>query len=673
MGHRLLIAFQGSPAAKPFLALEKNHQKHHDAATPIGWLGLWLLLCAWLGLTGWILSALRFLNIAGYSLSFALAATLLVAFRKSCLPRLPGLRPAALRRRFRRLPACLYLLSFCMALAGGLIYAPSNYDALCYRVPRVLQWIAEGSWHWIHTSHVAVNTRTTATEWISLPILLLTSSDRLLFLPNIISFAFLPGLVFAILSRLGISRRVSAQWMWIFPSGYCFALQAGSIGNDLIGTTLFLGGILHALKARNSMQWQDFALACIGMALATGSKASNLPLGLVWMLALFPAISLLKRFPIRCLALAPILTLISFLPTAWHNHKITGDWTGLTHEGTLLRGGDPLLYVSWNIPYLLVQNLTPPLFPFNRAWNNAVIEMTPSDLRTRLESKFEPSAAGWMAHETMMEENGPLGLGIVGLLVIGAVLGPFAQHRAGIPSQVPTKNALLWLIFSGAVVSLLPILMKSGLAGSGRYLAPHYLLLILPFLITPGLAAFMRTKLWKAGVIVCFLGLFAAMTLSAARPLWPALTVLDSIGANQSDNRLLRRAWEVYSVYRQRPEAFAPIRDQLPPEAARVGFLSANTPEASLWKPYGNRQILHIKTTDTPQSIRDRGIRYVVAGDRTMREASFPELEEWCAQNDAAVIARADFHLMVSKGLERWHILKVNTAAHTENAPSEDP
>ncbi len=643
-------------------------------AAPMGWLAFWMLLCAWLGLTGWILSALRFLNIAGYCLSFALAAGLLVVFRESGLPRLPALRLPVLRRRFRRLPAFLYLIAFCMALAGGLIYAPSNYDALCYRLPRILQWISESGWHWIHTGHVAVNTRTAATEWISLPILLFTSSDRLLFLPNIISFAFLPGLVFGILSRLGVSRRVAAQWMWIFPSGYCFALQAGGIGNDLIGSTLFLGGILHALKARNGMAWRDFALACIGMALATGSKASNLPLGLVWLLALFPAAALLRRFPLRCLALAPVLALISFLPTAWHNHRITGDWTGLAHEGTLLRGGDPLLYLSWNIPYLLIQNLTPPVFPFNRAWNNAVMEMTPPDLRTRLESNFEPPAAGWVAPETMMEENGPLGLGIAGLLVMGAVLGPFARLRAGIlPSQAKTKNALLWLVFAGAVVSLLPILLKSGLAGSGRYLAPHYLLLILPFLVAPGLAAFVRTRLWNAGVLLCFLGLFSAMVLSAARPLWPALTVLDSIGAEHSGNPLLRRAWEVYTVYRQRPDAFGPIRDQLPPEATRIGFLSANTPEASAWKPYGKRQILHIKTTDTPRSIRDRGIGYVLAGERTMREANFPELEEWCARNDATVAASADFYLMVSKGMERWHVLKVNTAARAENAPSEGP
>lgn len=391
-----------------------------------------MLLCAWLVLTGWTLSFFGWLNITGYSISIAIALSLLMVFRKNLIPSFGKPRLSKLRRRFGHLPSFLYLFVFCLALLGGLIYAPSNYDALSYRLPRILQWISEGGWHWIHTNQASLNTRTAATEWITLPILLFSSSDRLLFLPNIVSFALLPGLVFGILTRLNVSPRVAAQWMWIFPSGYCFALQAGSIGNDLIGASLFLGGIFYALKARKSLAWSDFALACIGMALATGSKTSNVPLGLVWLLALLPAIPLLWRFPLRSLALAPVLVIISFLPNAWLNHKYSGDWTGLAAEPVLLRGGDPLLYVSWNIPYLLVQNLTPPVFPFNNTLNKAIAERIPPDINERLERNFEPNASKLATPETMMEENGPLGLGVVGLLVMGSI-GGYVVHRRSPP------------------------------------------------------------------------------------------------------------------------------------------------------------------------------------------------------------------------------------------------
>lgn len=630
------------------------------ACSQLSWPGLWLLLCGWLVFNGWALSAFGWLNHWGYSLSALATLVFLLLRHKHLFAGSKNLLRLPRRRRFRRLPSLLYAIVFCMALLGGILYAPSNYDALGYRLPRMLQWIAEGGWHWIHTSHAAVNTRSSVSEWISLPLLLFSSSDRLLFLPNIISFALLPGLVFGILTRLGLSRRVAWPWMWIFPSGYCFAFQAGSIGNDLIGAVLFLSGIFYALKARKNRSWQHFALACIGMALATGSKTSNVPLGLPWLIAILPAIPLVWRFPFRSLALAPVLITLSFIPNAWLNHKHCGDWTGLKVEPVFMRGGDPLLYVSWNIPYLVIQNLTPPILPINQIWNQAVRKRIPPELNERLENNFEPDASKWAMSETMMEENGPLGLGVVSLLFIGAIGGAAMRRKQPEAGSTKRENRLLWLVFSAAMISLLPMLLKSGLTGSGRYLAPHYLLLILPFLAAPGIASFMRGKLWKAAIILSFAALMLTMVISAARPLWPALTLLKAVNAEESPNRLLKRAWDVYTGYRQRPEAFASLRTLLPPDATRIGFLSGNTPEASLWKPFGKRRIIHIRPDDSLESIHARGIQYVVAGKRTMYENRFPSLDEWCLKNNGTIIAETNLTLMVRYDKEPWYVIKLS-------------
>ena len=51
-------------------------------------------------------------------------------------------------------------------------------------------------------------------------------------------YLFFPGLVFSVLTRLGVSRRVAWHWMWLAPTGYCFVQQAGSIGNDAFGAML---------------------------------------------------------------------------------------------------------------------------------------------------------------------------------------------------------------------------------------------------------------------------------------------------------------------------------------------------------------------------------------------------------------------------------------------------
>ena len=214
---------------------------------------LWLGYCAWSVLLGWGLSALGCLNGWGYLAGLAVGLAALRTIGRGLVSRtFPAIRRPFLKR-FRKLLPALYLATLVFALLGGILYPPSNYDALSYRLPRMLCWLSEERWHWIHTSYHAVNTRGSVSEWIQIPFLLLTGSDRLLFLPNVISFALLPGLVFGILMRLGVARRVAWNWMWIFPTGYCFSLQAGSIGNDLVGATPV--SCLHVFRASCPQQW----------------------------------------------------------------------------------------------------------------------------------------------------------------------------------------------------------------------------------------------------------------------------------------------------------------------------------------------------------------------------------------------------------------------------------
>jgi len=636
---------------------------------PTPWFQLWLLFSTWAVLSGWLLSAIGWLGGWGYIASFSAGlAAIAIASRRGGFT-LPAPRRCRFpRRRWRRLFPLLYLLVFLMALLGGLLYAPSNYDALSYRLPRMLHWLAEGRWHWIHTNYHPVNTRASATEWMQIPFLLLGRSDRLLVVPNLISFALLPGLIFSILRNLRVSRRAAWNWMWIFPSGYCYALQAGGIGNDLPGAVLFLSGIHFALRARKSRAWSDFAWACIGMALATGAKTSNVPLGLPWLVAIAPALPLLWKFLPRNLLLAPVLFLLTFLPNAWLNHKHCGDWTGLKVEHVLMRGGDPLLYVSWNIPYLVVQNLTPPVFPGNAVYNREVRKFIPENLKEKLRQNFEPAACNLYASEIMMEENSPLGVGITLLIFLGCVGAWWLGHKIP-PSVAPsTQLSLVWLLSLSALVALLVMFVKSGLAGSGRYLAPHYLLLILPFISSKALPRFLRTKIWRTAVFLSFVALILTMVISPARPLWPALSVLKALKADESTHPSFKRAWDVYTFYRHRPDAFIPLVDKLPASVNHIGLLSGNTPESSLWKPFGSRRVIHILAKDSLDSIRQRGVEYIVVGRRTMSDdVLFPSLEEWCRINDATIVAEAQVHLLVRFGIEPWYILRIPPAQGDES------
>ena len=121
-------------------------------------------------------------------------------------------------RRWRRGFPLLYLSLAGLAILGGILHAPSNYDGLAYRVPRMLHWLADERWHWIYSEFPRLNTRATGFEWVTLPTIVLTQTDRFIFLVNAVMYLFLPGLFFSVLTGMRVNRRVAATWMWLLPN-----------------------------------------------------------------------------------------------------------------------------------------------------------------------------------------------------------------------------------------------------------------------------------------------------------------------------------------------------------------------------------------------------------------------------------------------------------------------
>src|SRR5215469_14011657 len=202
---------------------------------------IWIWFCAYLNCAGWALSAIHRLNAGGYAVILTVWFLALIIFRKAQRRQIPPvIRWRTLRHRFRKPFPLAFLILAAMAFVGGAIYAPNNYDALAYRIPRVLHWLAADQWHWIHTCFPRLNTRACGIEWVSAPVIALLKTDRPLFLISVISFLLLPSLIFSVFTKLGVRARVAWHWMWIIPSGYCFLVQAGSIGNDLFGAVFAL-------------------------------------------------------------------------------------------------------------------------------------------------------------------------------------------------------------------------------------------------------------------------------------------------------------------------------------------------------------------------------------------------------------------------------------------------
>jgi len=618
---------------------------------------VWILVCAWVSVWAWGLSAFHQLNTVGYWVCLGVGLLVFgIAWRRGDFS---GFRGAPLRkRRWRRPLPLMFAIVAGLALLGGALYPPGNYDAMAYRLPRVLHWLAQDHWHWIHTHFPRLNSRSVGMELVFAPVLALAHTDRLVFLLNAISFLLLPGLAFSILTRLGARRRVAWHWMWILPTGYCFVMQAGSNANDLFGATLAAIALDSALRARESKAWRDMAISTLAAALMTSAKASNLPLLLPWLIALAPALRIMVRKWGRSLALAAVALLVSYAPMAALNTKYCGDWTGLGAEPSKVSGGPVWLHVGNNAVLLTIQNLVPPVFPLAGAWNRAMDEHVPRAWRERLQKHFEPDGAKWHLGEMQVEEWAGLGFGVSGLLIVSWIAGGLLPKGRRFRSRAPVPLHAWWVL-GGSSVALLAYMAKAGLTPAARLVAPYYLFVV-PLLLLPQFhARLVRARWWRTVAVMVMILAAGLVIVTPARPLWPATRVLESLGGVESAHPLVRRAWKVYSTYAQRWDSFARAREMLPPDETIVGVVTFDDPEASLWRPYGQRRFVHITPDDTLEQVRREGVRYILVSPVLLERFQHIDFPKWLERFHGTVVDERDVTLRVGVGTTRWCLVNL--------------
>jgi hypothetical protein len=619
---------------------------------------LLVLTSAFAYAAGWLLSACRILDGRGYSASLIVFGAVVLLFRNRLDVFHFGQSAAlsTLRARFKRpLPRLFFVLAF-LILLGGLLYAPSNYDALCYRMPRLLAWLSEHGWHWIHGPDQRMNNRACGFEWLSAPLLLLTKSDRALFLINYIHFLLLPGLFFGIATRLGVGKRAAWNWMWILPSGYCFILQAGSIANDSFMAVYALAAIYFALRARLWRRLDDIWISILAAGVLTGSKASALPLLLPWAIAIFPVLPQLWSDRLRSLVMVAVAMLASFLPTALLNLHYCGDWTGLKleHEGTAVH--QPLVGLLGNSLAILIGNFTPAIFPWAGRWNSSFLEFFPSRIVTVFNANFETGfhAVG----ELPMEEWSGLGFGVSVLLVISIVAA--LRCRKSIRQGFDMQN--LWhmrLLQWSPLAALLTFFCRSGIGQLSRIAAPYYLAIIPLLLIGSGHDIIVRRYWWKTASQVVILLAMLVVIVCPARPLWPAQAILTGLGRRLPHNAPLARAQEVYAIYALRQDIFRPIREILPAGTKVIGMACGNDDApASLYYPFSVRRVVYILPNDTRQAVLREKIEVAVVSDLELRVHD-STINQWLEHFGGEVLSRRWLTLKLRTGSQEWYVVKM--------------
>jgi hypothetical protein len=539
-----------------------------------------VLLSALFSSGAWILSLLGQLNRAGCSvlLTIGVVGALLTYRRlnnRSWSPR--GFR---LRRFTKPFPA-LYLLCVLAAVIGGAIHAPANQDALSYRVPRLLHWLAEGQWHWIGGRDARMDFTAAGFETLMLPAFAALHTLRFAFLNNAIPFLLMPGLLFSVFTSLGIRKSIAATWMWILPCASCFAIQAGSIGNDFIACIYMLAALMYASRALRDGSKAAVCLTVLAAALMTGLKATNLPLLLPIAVCIIPVFFRFPKTLVTATLTGIVAVFLSFVPTAVMNAIHTGDWSG--EPESVLKIKNPIVGLAGNSILVGTSALAPAVFPQAESintWFNAKTAEPPLDWIKKGFLDFK------MTHPQLAaEEHSGIGLGVTGALLLG-IAGGWRKMNCG---RLRCHGGA---VFIGFLVAMLVFFMLLGNRAAPRYLAPYYPGIIALPLLALSSARVFRKRWWRWCCFALLLPILPALACNPARPLLPMRTITELLVEKGIGGGITPRMRTVYEVYGQRHDAYAPIRAMLPDDAKSIAFAGTSAEsEYSFWLPLGTRRV----------------------------------------------------------------------------------
>ena len=560
----------------------------------------WILVSTWASLVGWSLSLGGHFKQISYAWSLVfLAFALALLWRKTKSPRSKAFfYPIYYLKRPLENPSkpsswlpLLFISIAFLTLVGGTLYPPSNYDALSYRLPRILHWLDAGHWHWIDSSNARQNYSAPGFEWLMAPLLIFFKTDRLLFFINWISFLLLPGLVFRTFRLAGLPKQTCWWWMWLLPLGYGYVLQSGGIGNDAYAAVYALASVCFVLSADRKEKFSDFGWAILAVALLTGTKGSNLPLALPWFVAMLSHYQVwISRMP-KLILWATIALMISFVPTAVLNHKYTGSWSGDPTNQGKMNLSNPFAGLLGNSLMLGYNSIQPPLLLSPPKANEFAAHLLPSNISSWLSTEFPRFEL--KIGEIPMEETAGLGLGLTSCLALWIYKG----RRSHVPLLILRSQPWFYLGIGG-LISLLFFMAKMGSESTARLLLPYYpFLLLLPLGFWSLPTGTMR-KLAPLFTLLCTTAL-VGLILSPARPLFPAQKLLTLMGDRPQFNRVR----QVYQAYMQRGTCWDPILTILPPNIKTLGFFShGDDLETPLWRPFGLRRISSTDEKDITMS-----------------------------------------------------------------------
>ncbi|MCX8497502.1 MAG: hypothetical protein ORN51_15075 [Akkermansiaceae bacterium] len=610
--------------------------------------GIGLICFVWCQVVGWVLSYLNALNAGGYLASMPLLIASGVFFWRATSPHIA--RPFAIAKWWRRLKSSPALAAWSVIsstiLIGAIAHAPSNYDALTYRLPRLLYWLQENHWHWIDSDH-RQSISGVGFEWMMAPFIALTHSDRGLFLINFIPFLLLPGLFFLAACGLGIRRGVAKWWMWVWPMAFGIALQAGSIGNDLLPAALALASLAFAAQALRCKPWLCLFLSALAAASMTSVKATSiplaLPLGIYWLWVAWQKLGWRGSSTV-ILATIPAATLSSFLPIAFACTVYTGAWSGNPHNRHGAEAGHPVAGVIGNSIEIGSGLIQPPVFPGCTKANTILQRLAEEQAWYRWTKKNYYLFKVNLGREIPMEESAGVGLAITTLALIALFSRQLSKKAYLIP-----YSTIQYTLLVATAIALLAFMSKMGTGGVARLALPYIPLMLLCCLFGLRRQPPLKCRTNMALQLIPAAFLIPSLIFNPNRPLLPVASLASQPGMPQA---IKERISSVYEAYQNRATILMPLQQRIP-QGETIGFAGEGDHSAlGLFKPYGSRKVIHL----TPRS--EDHLNWIIGTTEGLEAHLKITLAEWKSKNQFEKIEEVQIVSKASGGPETWFIYK---------------
>jgi hypothetical protein len=360
---------------------------------------------------------------------------------------------------------------------------------------------------------------------------------------------------------------------------------------------------------------------------------------------------LLVRKRVTTIAIALLALIISFLPTAVLNTKITGDWTGDPNNSERIRLKNHLSGLIGNGICAVIENLNPPVLPAARRVNQFIEEHLPRSIKERLQRDFPRFQIG--LGDLAQEENAGLGLGIVTILVGSSLI--IVARKRNRQHRSDRDRTFRWAILAGAWIACFAYMAIAGSESTARLLSAYYPLLIAPFLLASAYSSLVRSRLWNGFAFVCSASILPSALVSPAHPLLPLTYFVQSLPA---DSAVRQRLISVYEVYSRRNDLLAPIRERLPSEATSIGLIAGiNDSEVALWRPFGRRSVHHLVAEHRTHP----EFEWIVVKQNALPEEN--GYERWLGEVNGSELYSTNITSLVRVGPEKWSIVRLKPKA----------